>query len=169
MQPNHPQHGPQGYPQGPQQGPQPYPQQGYQMGPPQYYPPQKKGMPGWAIALIVCAVFFFLVIPIMALAAIPLITSNTRDARHAEGEQMMYSSRDMARVYFARSGSAPRTLTETDLSPADLEGMYYRVDDSVGGNNDRGEITCTPIQTPSDGRGHLSFSWMDGDGTVRWD
>ena len=78
--------GPQQYPAGPQ-GYQHPPQQ-YGMTPPPYYPPQKKGMPGWAIALIVCgAGFVFLV---LVLAAIPmLVSTNTRDARRAEGEQLL--------------------------------------------------------------------------------
>ena len=45
------------------------------------------------------------IVGILALAAIPLITSNTRDARRAEGEQLLGSARDSARVEYAKSGA----------------------------------------------------------------
>lgn len=182
MQPNQPQQGPQGHPQGPQQWgpqghpqgpqqgpPQQYPQQGYQMGPPQYYPPQKKGMPGWAIALIVGAVFMFVVLPILALAAIPLITTNTSDARRAEGEQLMFSARNRARLAFARNSEIPVSFTAAGVPRDMLEGHYYRVDDRIGGTSTQGEITCSPVQSPADGHGRLSFNWTDGGGEqVHW-
>jgi hypothetical protein len=127
MQPQYPQ-GPnpaQNQPQYPQPGAgyqqqgAPYPQPGthgpqYQGMPNMpYYPPRKRGMPGWAIALIVVGVLFFFIIPILALAAIPLITSNTRDARRAEGEQMLGSFTGLVRVAYAKQGTHTgiRTLT----------------------------------------------------------
>lgn len=171
-----PQQGQQPYPQGSQhmgQGPQQYgapgghPQQGYQMGPPPYYPPPKRGFPAWAIVLIVCAVALPIV-GILGLAAIPLITSNTSDARRAEGEQMMGSARNMARVQFSKTNLVPRRLSDCGMDRFDREGMYYRVNDPIGGSGDTGIITCTPIQTTSDGQGKMTFAWNEGGGTITW-
>lgn len=170
---------PPGYPQQqPQHGQPPaYQQPGspYGMQPMPYYPPQKKGMPAWAWVLIVGGVLFaFLIVAILALAAIPLITSNTRDARRAEGEQMMQSAMGQARIAFAKTNFPPGRLTGStdmggaDISPMELEGKYYRVDDAVGGDEEAGELRCSPVSTPSDGNGMLEFRWTDGQGKITW-
>lgn len=142
-----------------------YPQQGYQMG-----PPPKKRIPGWAIALIVVAgVFLFLFISILALAAIPLITTNTHDARRAEGEQLMSSAMNQARVQYARTAEPALTLTECGMSSVERRGKYFIVDDPIGNSGDYGVITCQPTRTDSDGRGRLTFSWTRGDTQVSWE
>lgn len=191
---------PPGYPQGPQdsgsqnhnQGPQPYNagSQGYgpppgpqgygpPPGPPQYgmqrypyYPPQKSGMPGWAIALIVCAV---LVIPvgILALAAIPLITSNTRDARRAEGEQLMGTARDYLRVEYSKSGMESEAFRafSSMASTGAFDGLYYNVDRTarpVSSPSFDAEVTCSPVKGQSDGHGQNQFRWADGSSQTTW-
>ncbi|MBX3459278.1 MAG: hypothetical protein KF696_04810 [Planctomycetes bacterium] len=164
---------PQGYGPPPQQGmppqygPQGMPPQGYHM------PPPKKGMPGWAIALIVVAVFLFLVIPVMALAAIPLITTNTAEARESEGEQILGSFKNQCRIAFAKTGQAPRKLTGpidsggTGASPPELEGKYYRAEDRVGSPSmQEGELYAQPTQR---GRSaNLRFHWLGGEGQLSW-
>lgn len=151
----------------PQYGPPGMPPQGY------YMPPPKKGMPGWAIALIVVAVFLFLVIPVMALAAIPLITTNTAAAREAEGEQMLGSMRGLCRVAYAKTGQAPRKLTGpvdsggAGVSQFELEGKYYRAEDRVGSPSmQEGELYAQPTDK---GRScTLRFQWAGGDGQLSW-
>lgn len=125
------------YPQHQQPQPQPYPQQQYapqqyapQYGQYPYYPPQKRGLPGWAWGLIIGGIVLFLIVPVMAVAAIPLMTSNTRDARRAEGEQLLNSARDASRVHYAKTGYAPARLSDfTD--PYLFEGLYFAVDDNI--------------------------------------
>jgi hypothetical protein len=191
MQPQYPQ-GPrpaqnqQPYPQPGPQHPQPgapYPQPGYgpqqYQGMPQmpYYPPPKKGMPGWAIALIVVGVLFFFIIPILALAAIPLLTSNTRDARRAEGEQMLGSLRGLVRITYAKQGTHTgiRTLTGSEniggcgASPMELRGKYYVVRDNVESRMSGARLTCDPTTSQSDGSGHVDFEWSGGEGRYTWD
>jgi len=182
--PGYPQQ-PQGAPQGPQpypQGPQPYPQQ-YPMQQGYYGPPPKRGMPGWAWALIIVGILLFCGVPILVLAAVPLITSNTREARRAEGEQLMGVAVDRARVYYARNGASPgRFSAIPDLYAGELDGIYYKVDDpitDVGGSSGRGfggyggsskaKITCSPVQTQSDGRGTTEFDWAGGNKQMSWD
>lgn len=151
----------------PQYGPQGMPPQGY------YMPPPKKGMPGWAIALIVVAVFMFVVLPILALAAIPLITTNTSEARQAEGEHMLGSAKNMARVAYAKTGRVPMRLTGTiemggaDMAPIELDGKYYRVEDRVGApSSSEGELYATP-KNP-DKTGTLRFQYAGGEGKFSW-
>ena len=171
-------------PQGPQQAPPGYGQQAY---PPQYgmqqqpyYPQQKKGMPGWAWVLIICGVVFILcpIGGIFVLAAIPLVASNTKEARKAEGEQMMGMARDAARVEYSKTGSNPGTFSSF-MSTFELSGIYYNIDDPIrdvttsgpagfGGGYKKAEITCTPV-TPSDGKGRCEFSWADGNSQIRWE
>ncbi|MBZ0135047.1 MAG: hypothetical protein K8I27_01585 [Planctomycetes bacterium] len=129
-------------------------------------------MPGWAWGLIIGAIVLFCGFPLLAILMIPLITSNTRDARRAEGEQLLGSGRDMARIEYSKKGAAPVSFSrfEMPIQPSMLTGKYYRVDDAIhakpGGS---AEITCTPQQTMSDGTGRLEFVWSHGMGQIRWD
>ena len=166
----HPQ-GPQGYQQGPPQGYQQGYQQGpppYGMSPPPYYPPQKRGMPGWAIALIVCGVLF--VVMVMGLAAIPLIVSNDRDARRAEGEQLMGTARDYLRVEYSKTGDANGTLRGFRGGP-EFQGIYYQVDSTASRSSKPGfdgTVTCSPRKSQSDGRGTLNFAWGSANSEITW-
>lgn len=184
-------------PQYPPQGPQPMPgapyppQPGMQYPPGMHYPPgmphpgmgqvpyypqpQKKGFPVWAIVLIV----FLVLLPvcgIFGLAAIPLITTNTRDARRAEGEQMLQSLKGQARVGYARLGLAPRTLSGSytaqgcNVPPMELQGKYFNVRDAIEApSKTTARLTADPAGAASDGAGHLEFQWAGGDGKVTWD
>lgn len=158
----------------------PPPQQPHYGAPPygQYYPPPKKGMPGWAWALIGCggllAVFF--IVGVLALAAIPLITTNTRDARRAEGEQLMAWMRNQAKVAYARMGTTPKTLMGdydqggSNVDPSQLQGTYFSVRDSIGAPSEsHGELVCDPLQSPTDGTGRMNFSWDDFGYDIRWE
>jgi type II secretory pathway pseudopilin PulG len=158
----------------PQYGPPPYPgQQWPGMAPVPY--PQKKGMPGWAWLLIILgAVFALMIVGILALAAIPLITSNTRDARRAEGQQMLFSVKNYVKVTYAKTASTPLRLTSgidqggCNVNPANLMGKYYNVDDRVGApNSQQAELYCTPV-TAADGHGTLRFSWIGGTDQLTW-
>lgn len=175
--PNQPPNTPPGYPQQPG-GQQPYPQQGqypqqgpYPAGPmpgmgpvPYYQPPQKKGFPVWAIVLIVI-VCMLPVCGIFGLAAIPLITSNTRDARRSEGEQLLGSLKNHVKVAYAKLGEVPPKLTGPmghggcGVQPSQLDGKYYRARDLVEGDKRRASLYCDPVSgTGSDGVGKLTFA-----------
>jgi hypothetical protein len=183
--PNQPPNTPPGYPQqpggqypqqpagnygqqpgGPPPAGAPYPPQGPYpgMAPPYYQPQPKKGFPVWAIVLIVI-VCMLPVCGIFGLAAIPLITTNTRDARRSEGEQLLGSMKMRVKVAHARLNVVPPQFTGAigeggcGVNPTDLEGKYYRVRDSIEGNKDRARIMCDPTgQGGADGTGQLDFS-----------
>ena len=168
---------PPGYSQGPQQGqPQGQPQNYQQPGQPQYgmqqmpyQPPRKKGLPGWAWGLIIGALVLFCGFPLLAILAIPLITSNTRDARRAEGEQMMGFARNSARIEYSKTASNPGTFSSF-ADPADFAGKYFRVEDQIRSKSEAAaEITCVPQQTTSDGKGRLEFDWSHGMGKTTWE
>ncbi|MEZ5993983.1 MAG: hypothetical protein R3E76_16740 [Planctomycetota bacterium] len=172
---------PQGqYNQGPQQysnGPQQYgtppggPQYGMQQYP--YYPPPKKGMPGWAIALIIGGVALF-ILPIFALAAIPLITSNTGEARQAEGEQLLGSARDYLRIEYSRYGNDREAFAAFANYHRNgvFDGTYYRVDPRPTTINNAGfnvQITCSPTPASSGGKqGQMQFAWASGEYRTTW-
>lgn len=175
-QPQGPQGGPQ-YQQGGQQQPQgghQYQQPGPQYGQMPYYPPQKKGMPGWAWGLIIGAIVLFCGFPLLGLALIPLITTNTSEARRAEAEQMMGSLRGQARIAYSKTATAPTRLTGPvdlggcNVSPPELEGMYFRIDDSIRpGTRAEARMTANP-KSPGDGVGTHEFDWATGNGTYTW-
>lgn len=113
------------------------------------------------------------IVGILALAAIPLITSNTRDARRSEAEGQMGSMKGQARVAFAKKGVAPATLTGSidgtgsGVNSTELAGKYYNITDAIGNSSGNGVITATPVTT-SDGTGTHNFAWAGGSGTFSW-
>lgn len=109
------------------------------------------------------------IVGILALAAIPLITSNTRDARRSEGEQMMGSMKSQARVAYSKTGAAPATLTVCGVAAAERTGKYYTVADAIaaGQGGYAARVTANPV-TASDGVGNLDFNWSGGDGAFTW-
>ncbi len=109
------------------------------------------------------------IVGILALAAIPLITSNTRDARRAEGEQMLGSLKGQARVGFAKTGSEPATLTAAGVAASERNGKYFTVADAITvvAAGVSASIQAAP-KTASDGTGTCTFNWSGGDGTFVW-
>ena len=174
---------PPGYPQQPQQPgyQQQYAQPGYGgpgMAPPPYpqYAPQKKGMPWWGWLLIIGGVGFvgLLFLGIMAVAAVPALSANTRDARRAEGEAMLQHACNMARVAYARSGTAPTQLAGSfeyggcGMNASELVGQYYTVQNAIGsGPFNSPQLQAHPNVT-SDGVGVLNFTWREGPEPVVW-
>jgi uncharacterized RDD family membrane protein YckC/Tfp pilus assembly major pilin PilA len=86
------------------------------------------GMPGWAIALIIVAAGFFLVIPviaIMAAIAIPAYQNYLVRAQVAEGVTLSYTARDAVTQYIASHGSMPEDNAAAGMSsPGQITGQY---------------------------------------------
>lgn len=119
------------------------------------------------------------IVGILALAAIPLITSNTRDARRSEGEQMLGSMKGQARVAFAKLGYGPTQLTGAidstvkgcGVDASELTGQYFRVTDSLvaGAGAVSGNATIeTTSPSTADGQCHHTFDWKGGSGSFSW-
>ena len=128
---------------------------------------------GLAIALPVGIVF----LGILALAAVPLITHNARDARRAEAEVMMGSFRSQVRAVSARiadpsvivtlTGSPAPVGTGCNVLPHELQGKYYIIQDELITS----PMECTIVALPlvgSDGAGSHSFAWSGGEGRYTW-
>lgn len=111
------------------------------------------------------------IVGILALAAIPLITSNTRDARRSEGEQMLGSMKGQARVAYAKLGRAPSTLNAAyanngcNVNAGELNGQYFTITDAVG---NAGSLNAM-AKTSSDGNCTHNFNWAGGNGNFVWD
>jgi prepilin-type N-terminal cleavage/methylation domain-containing protein len=106
------------------------------------------------------------IVGILALAAIPLITSNTRDARRAEGEQLLGSARDATRVQYSKNGTAPATISSFQTL-AGFEGKYFKIVDTITATATTGAIS-TNAGAGSDGTGTITFQWASGQSTIVW-
>ena len=118
---------PQGaYPQ--QQGYPQYAPPGYpQYGPQGFYPPpaQKSGFPTWAIVLIVGLIVVPFILGILMVAAIPLIASNTEEARSSEARAALGAMKDRARVVYQRTPSARLDKPALGIGRTELTGTYF--------------------------------------------
>ncbi len=101
--------------------------------------------------------------------------TNIRDAKRAEGEQLLGSLKNQARVSYAKTGSAPSTFTGKtkdggcDVNAAELVGKYCQVRDKVWGKGNRAALACEGTEgNESVGYCLLSFTWTGGDGTFTW-
>jgi prepilin-type N-terminal cleavage/methylation domain-containing protein len=121
------------------------------------------------------------IVGILALAAIPLITANTRDARRSEGEQMLGSMKNQVKVAYAKLGATgmPGQLSGniTDPTPgcnvtvAQLSGKYFDITDTFVWAAPTATITAMPGTNgnSSDGNGVGAFN-MDNPSadTITW-
>jgi hypothetical protein len=98
---------------------------------------------------------------------------NSLEAKRAEGEQLMGSARNQARVEFARKGTAPKALTDS-ISEEEFEGLftgrYFKLRASIYKKPDmeRGAIVAEPVDDESLGYGALYFNYWDGDSDIEW-
>jgi hypothetical protein len=59
------------------------------------------------------------------------VEANTADAKRSEGEQMLGTMRNRARVHYAKTGNPPETLMEAGIEANERTGRYYTVRDNV--------------------------------------
>lgn len=108
------------------------------------------------------------IVGILALAAIPLITSNTRDARRAEGEQLLGSQRDWARVEYSRTGNDTGIVAKHGgLIASQWTGKYFTAQALVVGASPKATVKYNGTAT-SDGTGEMTFAWQSGLGAITW-
>ncbi|MCC7510828.1 MAG: hypothetical protein IT464_15805 [Planctomycetes bacterium] len=101
--------------------------------------------------------------------------ASARDAKRAEGEQMLGSFKNQARVAYAKMGSAPSSLTGKvenggcNMNARELVGQYCRGRDEVWSTAKQGAIACEGTEG-NEGIGYclLIFTWAGGDGTFTW-
>lgn len=123
------------------------------------------------IALTAAATTFLLHV-----ALIPLTTSGVRDARRAEGEQILGSMRGHVRVAYAQLGSHNGIQTLTGpigqggcgVPLEELKGKYFHVRNEVTFTEQGGVLVAEPVQVESDGVCTLTFSLFGGEGKFAW-
>lgn len=105
-----------------------------------------------------------------------MFTPGTRDARRAEGEQILGSMKGRVRVAYAKldSHNDIRTLTGPigqggcGVPPEELKGKYFRVRDQVTITEQGRVLVAEPVQAESDGVCTLTFALTGGDGKFVW-
>lgn len=105
------------------------------------------------------------IVGILALAAIPLITSNTRDARRAEGEQLMGAARDFCRVTYSKTGSAANVSAPftAEVATGAFDGEYFEVQTYVPATP---QLNAT--STGTDTAGNITWQWASGNSAIAW-
>lgn len=101
--------------------------------------------------------------------------AGARDAKRAEGEQLLGSMKNQARVAYAKTGSAPSTFTGgnndggCNVDARELAGMYCKIRDQVWSTARNGAIACEGTEgNESVGYCLLIFAWTGGSGTITW-
>lgn len=107
----------------------------------------------------------------------PAITSGTRDAERAEGEQMLGSAKGQVRAAYASTKDLGQIRTLTGevgqggcgLKPLELKGKYFHLRDEVVVTPEGATITCLPnVGQEQHGFCTLPFTWRGGEGTPQW-
>ncbi|MBZ0135812.1 MAG: hypothetical protein K8I27_05525 [Planctomycetes bacterium] len=105
----------------------------------------------------------------------PAPAANTK-TRRGEGEQMLGSFRDQARVSYAKTGVAPKTLTGKEdaggcrVGKEELVGKYCKVHDKVYQVNDKPGSAALIVEDTEGGDGFaiMKFEWANGSSKISW-
>lgn len=117
------------------------------------------------------------IVGILALAAIPLITANTRDARRGEGEQILGSMKNRVKVAYTKTNSVPGNLVGAigsggcGVQSAELAGKYFNATNAITGTSPAAILTVTPGSggNSSDGTGTGNFNMANpATDTITW-
>ncbi len=104
--------------------------------------------------------------PVIVVALIPVFNTSGRNARQAEGQQLLGSARDSARVWFAKEEGKPRTLKGVLRGEGPMQGQHYRIVDVValphmGG----GRIYAVPLDNYNPTM-RIDFNWKSGQSEI---
>ena len=110
------------------------------------------------------------IIGILALAAIPLVLNNTRDARRAEGEQLLGAARDFCRTEYAKTGSAANVSAAftTQIGTGGFSGNYFQVTGFSDTSGVAGMDASVSTNASPDGTGTMDFTWESGAAAFTW-
>ncbi|MCZ7604999.1 MAG: hypothetical protein M5U25_02790 [Planctomycetota bacterium] len=98
----------------------------------------------------------------------------SQEVRRKEGENLLRSLRDQARVSYAKTGSAPETLTgsvEKSGCGADAEsikGDYCKLHDKVYVVDEKNAALIAEDFSGGDGFAVLEFKWASGESKITW-
>ncbi|MBZ0134760.1 MAG: prepilin-type N-terminal cleavage/methylation domain-containing protein [Planctomycetes bacterium] len=105
---------------------------------------------------------------ILALASVPVISASTQDARRSEGELILGTVRDVARIEYARTGTSPKKLSDCGVKAKDRTGNYFKVQNAIANSNIQDARIRAVSISGDDGRGDLHFTWNSGASEFRW-
>ncbi|MCZ7605279.1 MAG: hypothetical protein M5U25_04260 [Planctomycetota bacterium] len=120
--------------------------------------------PGGILAVVVVGMLLLLLIPISG-------HGGSRDARRAEGEQLMGSARDFCRVQHnkGKSFEEVHAALEQEVATSAFAGKYYGVEARIV-RLDAGTARIYVYPTNrGDGFGSIDFKWDTGESTIRWE
>ncbi|MCB9894756.1 MAG: hypothetical protein H6839_09920 [Planctomycetes bacterium] len=100
----------------------------------------------------------------------------SQEDRRKECEEIIGSMRDLARVAYAKSGEAPKTLTGEagkqgcGATAEDLKGDYAKMHDQVYAVTDKRGSAALIVEDVAgkDGFAIMTFEWASGDSKVDW-
>ena len=101
-------------------------------------------------------------VPVIVVALIPVFNMSGRNARMAEGMQLLGEARNQARVAYGQKSFKPRGLSEPHTGGVTLHGRYYRlVDVVVFPHESGGRIYAVPKDyfNPTI---RMDFNWNSG-------
>lgn len=109
-----------------------------------------------------------IIVGILSLAAIPILTNSTRDARRAEAEQLMGAARDYCRMEYAKTGDTTNVQSgfNFQIGQGNFSGEYFNVTTF----SDTSSVLDAHVQTDTtdDGQGTLDFAWESGQSEFSW-
>jgi prepilin-type N-terminal cleavage/methylation domain-containing protein len=111
-----------------------------------------------------------IIVGILSLAAIPLVTTNTRDARRSEGEQMLGGARDFCRTQYAKTGDATSVgaAFTAEIATGSFTGEYFNVVTYNSASGVGGMDANVQTNASADGTGTLDFAWESGVSQFTW-
>ena len=106
------------------------------------------------------------IVGILALAAIPLIASNTEEARSSEARASLGALKDRARVVYQRTSAAPTTLTALGVATTELGGSYFSSTNyAVGGTVTAWLANCSGVYSSAPTALNLTADLLTGAAT----
>ncbi|MCC6150947.1 MAG: prepilin-type N-terminal cleavage/methylation domain-containing protein [Planctomycetes bacterium] len=86
------------------------------------------------------------VVGVLSLAAVPLLASNTRDARSSEARAALGVMKDRGRAVYQRNKTVPRNLNALGIKTSELKGTYFsHTNYSCRGSATAWTATCTRV------------------------
>lgn len=108
---------------------------------------------------------------VLLILGLPLVTSSGGDGRRAEGDQLLGSARDFARVEYSKSGEFGNVQEsfQQRVANGEFEGCYYSLGSIVVPiGKDRARIYVYPTH-PGERPGYIEFEWRSGNSEIHWD
>jgi prepilin-type N-terminal cleavage/methylation domain-containing protein len=111
-----------------------------------------------------------IIVGILSIAAMPLITNNTRDARRSEAEQLMGCARDYCRAEYSKTGSSVDVTAgfAAQAGAGNFTGEYFNVAAFNDASSVAGMDANVQTNAAPDGTGTLDFSWESGKSQFTW-